>query len=58
MPHRGGRRQRIHFQIAMPVPALWARQGEEPDEKLKKRRATLAIDATRGTPFGNLGVRC
>jgi len=24
----------------------------------KKQRATLAIDATRGTPFGNFGARC
>jgi len=39
--------------------APWARQNERPHEKRKKKqRATLAIDATRGTPFGNLGVRC
>jgi hypothetical protein len=24
----------------------------------KKQRAALAIDATRGTPFGNFGARC
>jgi hypothetical protein len=59
MPHRGGRCQRIHFQIAMPVPALWARPDEKPDEKPeKKQRATLAIDATRGTPLAILAQVC